>query len=74
MATIRADGTVLGFDVGARRIGVADKAMAKVSNHAGTATLKVSVSNSVAAGSAWVERGYGATAPLVAGRVEVQQA
>ena len=58
----------------ARRIGVADQAMAKVSNHAGTATLKVSVSGSVAAGAAWVERGYGATAPLVAGRVEVRQA
>ena len=58
----------------AQRIGVADQAMAKVSNHAGTATLKVSVSSSVAAGSAWVERGYGATAALVAGRVEVQQA
>src|SRR5690606_33736016 len=58
----------------ARRIGVADQAMVKVSNHAGTATLKASVSDSVAAGSAWVERGYGATAALVAGRVEVQQA
>ena len=58
----------------APRIGLAAKAMARVSNHAGTATIKVSVSASVAPGAAWIERGYGATAALVAGRVEVQAA
>lgn len=58
----------------AQRIGLADQAMARVSNHAGTATIKVSVSASVAPGAAWIERGYGATAALVAGRVEVQAA
>ncbi|MEN1924947.1 NADH-quinone oxidoreductase subunit NuoG [Luteimonas qiangzhengi] len=55
----------------AQRIGVSDDAMVKVSNHAGTATLKVSVSDRVAAGSVWAESGYGATAALAAGRVEV---
>ncbi|MGO1893642.1 MAG: NADH-quinone oxidoreductase subunit NuoG [Luteimonas sp.] len=55
----------------ARRIGVAEDAMVKVSNHAGTATVQVSVSDSVAMGAAWAESGYGATAALAAGRVEV---
>lgn len=55
----------------AQRIGVSNDAMVKVSNHAGTATLKVSVSDRVAAGSAWAESGYGATAALAAGHVEV---
>ncbi|MGY0559592.1 NADH-quinone oxidoreductase subunit NuoG [Luteimonas sp. A277] len=55
----------------AQRIGVSNDAMVKVSNHAGTATLKASVSERVAAGSVWAESGYGATAALAAGRVEV---
>ena len=58
----------------ARRIGVAEYAMAKVSNHAGIATVPVSLSDNVAAGAAWVEGGYGETAALAAGRVEVQPA
>ncbi|HVI59172.1 MAG TPA: NADH-quinone oxidoreductase subunit NuoG [Luteimonas sp.] len=51
--------------------GLADGAMAKASNGNGTATLQVSVDDRVAAGSAWVERGYGATAALAAGSVKV---
>ncbi|MCD9028532.1 NADH-quinone oxidoreductase subunit NuoG [Luteimonas sp. BDR2-5] len=51
--------------------GVADAAMAKVSNAAGTATLQVAVDDRVGKGAAWVESGYGATAALAAGKVEV---
>jgi NADH-quinone oxidoreductase subunit G len=51
--------------------GVADGAMAKVSNHAGTATLQVVASDRVARGAAWIESGYGATAALGAGRARV---
>jgi NADH-quinone oxidoreductase subunit G len=51
--------------------GLSDGAMAKVANAAGTATLQVGTSDSVARGVAWVEAGYGATAALGAGRVEV---
>jgi NADH-quinone oxidoreductase subunit G len=46
-------------------------AMAKVDNGLGTATLQVVVDARVAAGAAWVESGYGATAALGAGRVRV---
>ncbi|NZA26108.1 NADH-quinone oxidoreductase subunit NuoG [Luteimonas sp. SJ-92] len=52
-------------------IGVAENAMAKVSNAAGVATLRVTVSDRVARGAAWAESGYGATAALAAGRVKV---
>jgi NADH-quinone oxidoreductase subunit G len=38
--------------------------MAKVSDGTGTAALPVAVSKRVAAGAAWIESGYGATAPL----------
>lgn len=55
----------------ARTHGVADGAMAKVSNAVGTATLQVAVDNRVAPGAAWVESGYGATAALAAGKVKV---
>lgn len=55
----------------ARTYGVADGAMAKVSNAVGTATLQVAVDDRVAPGAAWVELGYGATAALAAGKVKV---
>jgi NADH-quinone oxidoreductase subunit G len=51
--------------------GVADGAMARLSNAFGTATLQVVLDDRVAAGSAWVERGYGATAALAAGDIKV---
>jgi NADH-quinone oxidoreductase subunit G len=44
--------------------GLAEGAMAKVSDGTGTAALPVAVSKRVAAGAAWIESGYGATAPL----------
>jgi NADH-quinone oxidoreductase subunit G len=55
----------------AEAAGLADGAMAKVSNANGTATLQVAVSDRVAPGAASVERGYGATAALAAGSVKV---
>jgi NADH-quinone oxidoreductase subunit G len=48
-----------------------DGAMAKVDNGVGTATLQVVVDPRVAAGTAWVESGYGATAALGGGRVRI---
>jgi NADH-quinone oxidoreductase subunit G len=51
--------------------GIADGAMARLSNAFGTATLQVVLDDRVAAGSAWVERGYGATAALAAGDIKV---
>ncbi|MFC3715715.1 NADH-quinone oxidoreductase subunit NuoG [Luteimonas soli] len=59
-------------DAGAANL--ADGAMAKVSNAAGTATLQVVLDDRVAVGSAWVERGYGATAALAAGSARVEAA
>ena len=54
---------------------LADGAMAKLANAVGTATLQVYVDAKVAAGCAWIESGYGATAPLLASpRVEITQA
>ena len=50
---------------------ITDGAMAKLSNAAGTATLQVVLDDRVAPGSAWVERGYGATAALAAGNAKV---
>ncbi|WP_407351864.1 NADH-quinone oxidoreductase subunit NuoG [Luteimonas sp. R10] len=55
----------------ANTIGVAEGAMARISNTAGTATLQVSVSERVAQGAAWIESGHSATAALAAGRVQV---
>ncbi len=46
-------------------------AMAKVDNGLGTATLQVAVDDRVAQGAAWIESGYGPTAALGAGRVNV---
>lgn len=58
----------------AQAAGVADGQMAKVGNSIGTAALPVVVDARVAAGAAWIESGYGATAPLGAGRVTVVSA
>jgi NADH-quinone oxidoreductase subunit G len=58
----------------AQSSGVAEGAMAKVGSANGTATLPVVVDARVAKGSAWIESGYGATAPLGAGRVTVVSA
>jgi len=58
----------------AQSSGVAEGAMAKVGSANGTATLPVVVDARVAKGSAWIENGYGATAPLGAGRVTVVSA
>jgi len=55
--------------------GLADGAMARLRNSVGTATLQVFIDDKVAPGCAWIESGYGATAPLVASaRVEVEPA
>ena len=59
----------------ASNLGLGEDTMAKLSNSVGTATLQVVVDDRVAAGSAWIESGYGATAPLAASaRVEVVRA
>ncbi|HSR65674.1 MAG TPA: molybdopterin dinucleotide binding domain-containing protein, partial [Xanthomonadaceae bacterium] len=58
----------------AQAAGLAADAVAKVASDAGTATLPVAVSDQVAPGSAWIESGYGATAPLASARVEVRGA
>ncbi|KRA50985.1 NADH dehydrogenase [Pseudoxanthomonas sp. Root65] len=58
----------------AQAAGVAEGQMAKVGNGLGTAALPVVVDARVAAGAAWIESGYGATAPLGAGRVTVVSA
>ncbi|CAN4278797.1 NADH-quinone oxidoreductase subunit NuoG [Pseudoxanthomonas sp. LjRoot125] len=58
----------------AQAAGVADGQVAKVGNGIGTAALPVVVDARVAAGAAWIESGYGATAPLGAGRVTVVSA
>ncbi|WP_299343059.1 NADH-quinone oxidoreductase subunit NuoG [uncultured Pseudoxanthomonas sp.] len=58
----------------ARAAGVAEGQVAKVGNGIGTASLPVVVDARVAAGAAWIESGYGATAPLGAGRVTVVSA
>nr|WP_298134537.1 NADH-quinone oxidoreductase subunit NuoG [uncultured Pseudoxanthomonas sp.] len=58
----------------AQAAGVAEGQMAKIGNGLGTAALPVVVDARVAAGAAWIESGYGATAPLGAGRVTVVSA
>lgn len=61
-----ADAVAAGIDAGA---------MAKFATATGTATLQVLVDARVAAGSVWIEAGYGATAPLLAaGTLEVARA
>ncbi|QIL20787.1 NADH-quinone oxidoreductase subunit NuoG [Thermomonas sp. HDW16] len=55
--------------------GLADGAMAKLANRVGTATLQVAIDDRVGPGCAWIESGYGATAPLAASaKVEVVRA
>ncbi len=44
--------------------GLAEGAVAKVSDGTGTAALPVAISARVAAGAAWIESGYDATSPL----------
>ncbi len=51
--------------------GFAAGAIVQVRNAVGTATLPIETSDSVAKGVAWIESGYGATAALGAGRVQV---
>ncbi len=48
--------------------------IAKVSNVVGTASLPVAISDKVAPGCIWIESGYGATAALTSGHVEVRRA
>jgi len=48
--------------------------IAKVRNAIGTASLPVALSDKVAEGCAWIESGYGATAALAVGRVQVESA
>ncbi|MCC8363497.1 NADH-quinone oxidoreductase subunit NuoG [Lysobacter sp. A6] len=60
------------MDAGAA--GVHADGVAKVKNATGTATLPVAVSDKVARGCAWVESGYGATAALLSGNVEIGRA
>lgn len=58
----------------ARAAGLEEGAMAKLDNGRGIATLQVFISDQVAAGSVWIETGYGATAPLATARVKVGRA
>ncbi|MFC0679192.1 NADH-quinone oxidoreductase subunit NuoG [Lysobacter korlensis] len=58
----------------AGRIGISQGDTAKLATRDGTATLPLEVSAKVAAGTVWIERGHGATAPLGAGRVELGRA
>lgn len=60
--------------VDAGEAGVHPDGVAKISNATGTATLPVATSDKVARGCAWVESGYGATAALLTGNVEVRRA
>ncbi|RYZ71923.1 MAG: NADH dehydrogenase (quinone) subunit G [Lysobacteraceae bacterium] len=55
----------------AQAAGLVQGQVAKVGAPDGTATLPVFVDKRVAQGSAWIESGHGATAPLGAGRVTV---
>ena len=55
--------------------GLSEGAMAKLGNSVGTGTLQVVVDDRVAPGCAWIESGYGATAPLAASaKLEVVRA
>ncbi|MGY0557122.1 MULTISPECIES: NADH-quinone oxidoreductase subunit NuoG [unclassified Lysobacter] len=58
----------------AGQLGLEDGATGKFNTNAGTATLPVLVSDQVAAGTVWIESGYGATAPMGAGRAKVRGA
>ncbi|MCY1383017.1 molybdopterin dinucleotide binding domain protein [compost metagenome] len=58
----------------AQAAGVAEGQMVKLGASQGTAALPLVIDARVAAGAAWIEGGYGATAPLGAGRVTVVSA
>ncbi|HZH43958.1 MAG TPA: NADH-quinone oxidoreductase subunit NuoG [Lysobacter sp.] len=58
----------------AQALGLASDEVAKFRTDSGTASLPVAVSDKVARGAVWVERGHGATTPLGAGRVQVGKA
>jgi len=58
----------------AQAAGVSEGQMVKLGASQGTATLPLVIDARVAAGAAWIEGGYGATAPLGAGRVTVVSA
>jgi NADH-quinone oxidoreductase subunit G len=60
--------------VDAGEAGVHPDGVAKLRNATGTATLPVATSDRVARGCAWIESGYGATAALLAGNVEIGRA
>lgn len=55
----------------AQALGLSDGQVVKAGASDGTATLPLAVDAGVAAGTAWIESGHGATAPLGAGRVKV---
>lgn len=58
----------------AQAAGVSEGQMVKLGASQGTAALPLVIDARVAAGAAWIEGGYGATAPLGAGRVTVVSA
>jgi NADH-quinone oxidoreductase subunit G len=58
----------------AQAAGLTEGATGKFGAAAGTASLPVAVSDSVARGTVWIESGHGATAPLGAGRLQVGRA
>ena len=51
-----------------------DATVGRFSTTTGTATVPVVTSNKVARGTAWVEGGHGATAPLASGRIQAGRA
>jgi NADH-quinone oxidoreductase subunit G len=55
-------------------LGLSDGSTAKITTRAGTATLPVELNSKVAPGTVWVESGHGATAPIGAGRVQIEGA
>ena len=58
----------------ASALGLVNGTTGKFGASAGTAALPVVVDDAVAPGTVWIENGYGATAPLGAGRVSVGRA
>jgi NADH-quinone oxidoreductase subunit G len=58
----------------AQTLGLAPGEVAKFRTASGTAALPVALSDKVAPGAVWIERGHGATTPLGAGRVQVSKA
>ena len=58
----------------ASKLGLANGAIAKLKTGAGTAALPVRTDSAVAEGVVWVERGFGATAPLATSHAEASAA